>query len=185
MDVEGEYFVKDGQMEDLMEEFMIECGSKNDRDSGEQDDMMDDDRQLIHNALQDFTRSTDTEPEHTKRENSHSEPCTNPRLDLANTFQQCSPLTMKFTTSVSVIIINICIRSICTCKMPVLLHMYIKIHFLYFCLCFFPVATLYITSSPLFTSRIYDESLYLYYDEFYNPLCLRAVASIQIYSHIY
>ena len=57
VDVEDDSFVKDGLVEDLMEGLVIGY----DLVSNEEDDMSDNDgRELMHNALQDLTRSTET-----------------------------------------------------------------------------------------------------------------------------
>ena len=55
-------------MEDLIEDFVIECGS----DSADEELVYNDDRQLIDNTLQTTTSTI----------------CTNPRHDLTDTIQQ-------------------------------------------------------------------------------------------------
>ena len=65
---ENEYFERDGLVEDLIEYFVIECGS----DSDDEELVDNDDRQLIDNTLRSTTTSTI---------------CTNPRHDLTDTMQ--------------------------------------------------------------------------------------------------
>ena len=57
VDVENDYFVKDGLVEDLIEEFGVEFGEDDDDcDSDEEEELIDDkDRRLIDNALHQTT----------------------------------------------------------------------------------------------------------------------------------
>ena len=57
VDVENDYYVKDGLVEDLIEEFVVEFGEDDDDcDSDDEKELIDDkDRRLIDNALHQTT----------------------------------------------------------------------------------------------------------------------------------
>ena len=79
VDVENNYFEKDGLVEDLMDNFVIEFGD-GDCDSDDEEELIDDDdRRLIDNALR---QTTDTDT---------FTVCTNPRRDLTSTIQNLDP----------------------------------------------------------------------------------------------
>ena len=79
VDVENNYFEKDGLVEDLMDDFVIEFGD-GDYDSDDEEELIDDDdRRLIDNALR---QTTDTDT---------FTVCTNPRRDLTSTIQNLDP----------------------------------------------------------------------------------------------
>ena len=79
VDVENDYFVRDGLVEDLIEEFVVEFGEDDGCDSDDEEELIDDeDRRLIDNVLCQTTTDTVT-PRPTI--------CTNPRRDLTSTLQ--------------------------------------------------------------------------------------------------
>lgn len=77
VDIEKEYFEKDGLVEDRVEEMIIHLGDEDSDDSDDEDDLIDEhDRQMIDNALRDT--SVPVNP---------SDICTDPRQLETNTAQ--------------------------------------------------------------------------------------------------
>ena len=61
MDVENDYFVKDGLVEYLIEVFVVECGKDDGCDSDDEEELIDyEDRRLIDSALRQTTNDTVT-----------------------------------------------------------------------------------------------------------------------------
>ena len=59
MDVENDYFEKDGLVEDLVDDFVVEFGEDDDCGSDDEEELMDDeDRRLIDNAIRQTTTDT-------------------------------------------------------------------------------------------------------------------------------
>ena len=118
VDVENEYFEKDGSVEDVVEEMIIAVGDDSDEEVEEEDDMVDDDdRQLIGMTLRQSTstdgQSTSTNGQSTPTRQStftdrqststgQSTPtqttCTNPRQNLSELLQQYDPHFLEATS---------------------------------------------------------------------------------------
>ena len=78
VDIENDYFDKDGLVEDAVDELIIAYGGDDENDDDEDSMIDDDDRQLMDDALRQFTEPTDV--------------CTNPRRDLTDTLQNMDRL---------------------------------------------------------------------------------------------
>ena len=79
--VEEDYMVKDGIVEETVEEMTLTITPDSDDDSEDEDLIDEDDRQIIDRALE---RLTETDPQNTST-------CTNPRRDLTETIQRLDP----------------------------------------------------------------------------------------------
>ena len=73
--------VKDGIVEETVEEMTLTITPDSDDDSEDEDLIDEDDRQIIDRALE---RLTETDPQNTST-------CTNPRRDLTETIQRLDP----------------------------------------------------------------------------------------------
>ena len=83
VDVENDYFEKDGLVEDLVDEFVVEFGEDDDCGSDDEEELMDDeDRRLIDIAIRQTTTDTVT-PTPTI--------CTDPRRDLTSILENLDP----------------------------------------------------------------------------------------------
>ena len=79
--VEEDYMVKDGIVEETVEEMTLTITPDSDDDSEDEDLIDEDDRQIIDRALEWLT---ETDPQNTST-------CTNPRRDLTETIQRLDP----------------------------------------------------------------------------------------------
>ena len=79
--VEKDYFVKDWIGEETVEEMTLTITSHSDKDSDDEDIIDEDDRQIIHGALE---RLTEIDPQKTSTS-------TNPRRNLTVTIQRLDP----------------------------------------------------------------------------------------------
>ena len=79
--VEEDYMVKDGIVEETVEEMTLTITPDSDDDSEDEDLIDEDDRQIIDRALE---RLTETDPQNTST-------CTNPRRDLTETIKRLDP----------------------------------------------------------------------------------------------
>ena len=100
VDIENEYFEKDGLVEDVVEEMVITLGAdENDSDEEEDEEglMDDDDRQLISTALQQTTSTYEQSTPSTSTP-THRTPTHGPSTPSDNTFTIRRQLTEEFDT---------------------------------------------------------------------------------------